>query len=138
MKNKILCLTLMISTLFISACSQPTDTPQTIAKYFITNTYSGDGAALTDAFHLTGDLNTSHAKQLLITEMSMAAQEAKKVADKNGGVSSINIKDVQYSNNEKTHAIVDFTVKFKKDGAEDIGAVKTIKTDKGWKISLKN
>jgi len=135
MKKILLYPALAIVALFIVACSGSTDSPEGITKHFIESTYKGDGDALIKSLDLGKDAEDPAVQQMISGKMMMAAQEAKKEADKNGGVSSINIKDVKY-NDDKTRATVNFTVKFKKNDIEDAGDMKTIKTDKGWKISL--
>lgn len=136
MKKVLLYPALAFMALLIVACSGSTDSPEGITKHFIESTYKGDGEALIKALDLGKDGEDPTVQQMVAGKMGMAAQEAKKTADENGGVSSINIKDVKYTNDDKTRATVNFIVKFKKNGTEDVGNMNTIKTDKGWKISL--
>ncbi|GAA5094114.1 DUF4878 domain-containing protein [Wohlfahrtiimonas larvae] len=136
MKKILLYPVLAIMTLMLVACSGSTDSPEGITKHFIESTYKGDGDALIKSLDLGKDGEDPAVQQMIAGKMNMAAQEAKKEAEKNGGLASINIKDVKYTNDEKTRATVNFTVKFKKNDTEDAGDMKTIKTDKGWKISL--
>lgn len=136
MKKILLYPALAIVALFIVACSGSTDSPEGITKHFIESTYKGDGDALIKSLDLGKDAEDPAVQQMIAGKMNMAAQEAKKEAEKNGGLASIDIKDVKYTNDEKTRATVKFTVKFKKNDVEDAGDMNTIKTDKGWKISL--
>ena len=136
MKKFILYPVLAFTLLFIAACSGSTDSPEGITKHFIESTYKGDGDALIKALDLGKDGEDPAVQQMISGKMSMAAQEAKKESDANGGISSITIKDVSYTNDDKTRARVNFVVKFKKDNIEEVGEMNTVKTDKGWKISL--
>lgn len=127
---------LAVVALFVVACSDSVDSPEGITKHFIESTYKGDSTALIDSLDLGEEDNNPEVKQMITGKMAMAAAEAKKQSELNGGVASIDIKNINYKNSEKTQANVSFVVKFKKDGLEDVGDLDTIKTDKGWKVSL--
>lgn len=135
MKKILLYPALTLVALFIVACSGSTDSPEGITKHFVESTYKGDSEALIKTLDLGKDAEDPAIQQMVTGKLGMAAAEAKKQAEANGGVSSIDIKDVKY-NDDKTRAKVTFIVKFKKDGIEDAGDMNTIKTDKGWKIAL--
>lgn len=135
MKKILLYPALTLVALFIVACSGSTDSPEGITKHFVESTYKGDSEALIKTLDLGKDAEDPAVQQMVTGKLGMAAAEAKKQAEANGGVSSIDIKDVKY-NDDKTRAKVTFIVKFKKDGIEDAGDMNTIKTDKGWKIAL--
>lgn len=135
MKKILLYPALTLVALFIVACSGSTDSPEGITKHFVESIYKGDSEALIKTLDLGKDAEDPAVQQMVTGKLGMAAAEAKKQAEANGGVSSIDIKDVKY-NDDKTRAKVTFIVKFKKDGIEDAGDMNTIKTDKGWKIAL--
>lgn len=135
MKKILLYPALTLVALFIVACSGSTDSPEGITKHFVESTYKGDSEALIKTLDLGKDAEDPAVQQMVTGKLGMAAAEAKKQAEANGGISSIDIKDVKY-NDDKTRAKVTFIVKFKKDGIEDAGDMNTIKTDKGWKIAL--
>lgn len=135
MKKILLYPFIALTLLFVVACSGSTDSPENITKHFIESTYKGDSKALIEALDLGKEGNDPAVKEMISGKMSMAAQEAKAESERNGGISSIEITDVKYSD-DKTQAKVSFTVKFKKNDVSDAGVMNTVKTDKGWKIQL--
>lgn len=136
MRKSLLNSFLAFLTIFIVACSGSTNSPEGITKYFIENTYKGNIEALVEAIDLGKDDNVPQAKQVLTGKMSVMVIQAKELADANGGISKIEIKNVNYLNDEKSRATVSFTVHFKKNDMKDNGELKTIQTDKGWKIAF--
>ena len=125
-----------LTLLFIAACSGANDSPESITKHFVESTYKGDSKAVIESLDFGKEGDDPEVKEMISGKIDAGTQEAKSIREKNGGIASFTIDNVEYTNEDKTRAKVKFTVVFKKNDASDGGVMNTIKTDKGWKVRI--
>lgn len=137
-----------LSALFVAfalvACSNSGNTPQAAAKQFFEAMSKGDADNVMKLMHMPDmqkemgdDKEKKEAMQEMMRgKMKMMVQKTKEDAEKKGGVAEIITGEPTYTDDDKKHAEVALTMKFK-NGEEEKSKVQLISTDAGWKVLLK-
>lgn len=117
---------------FLTACSN-SNTPQTVAKQYVSAMYAGNVDAAFELFYFTeSDKKEIGVEDLMRGKIKAMAQQAKQSADEKGGIAKISTSEPSYSN-EKNYAKVAVTIQFNNDEST-MTTVQLISTDKGWLI----
>lgn len=144
MKKLLPALSALLMAFALVACSNSGNTPQAAAKQFFEAMSKGDADTVLKLMHMPDmkkEVGDDKEKQeaiedLMRGKMKMMVQEAKKDAEKKGGVAEIITGEPTYTGDDKKQAEVELTMKFK-NGEENTTKVQLISTESGWKILLK-
>lgn len=132
MKKLASALSVFLLIFALAACSK-SNTPQTVAKQYVSAMYTGDVDAAFKLFYFNeSDKKEIGMEDLMRGKVKAMASEAKQSADDKGGVAKISTSEPSYSN-EKKHAKVAVTIQFNNDEST-MTTVRLVSTEKGWMI----
>lgn len=144
MKKLFLTLSALLAACALVACSNSGNTPQAAAKQFFEAMAKGDADTVMKLMHMPDmqkEMGDDKEKQEAMQEMmrgkmKMMVQGTKEDTEKKGGLAEIITSEPTYTDDDKKHAEIALTMKFK-NGEEEKSKVRLISTEEGWKILLK-
>lgn len=116
----------------LAACSN-SNTPQAVAKQYVSVMYAGDVDAAFKLFYFNEtDKKEIGMEDLMRGKVKAMANEAQQSADEKGGVAKIGASEPSYSN-QKKHAKVAVTIQLNNEESA-MTTVRLVSTEKGWLI----
>lgn len=125
----------MLFAMVAVACGDAKDSPEDVAKEFMTVFEKGDSKRLMDIIYLDDEDNTPEAKEMIEGKLGMMVEMAQGEIKAQGGIKEIKIDRVEY-NSDKTTASVYISVTYKDGEESGPDELNTIKTKDGWKVML--
>lgn len=125
---------MLFFSLVLVACGGSNNKPEDTVKGFVEATFKGDVKKMLTFMDIPVDLEGEEAA-MVETKLSAMGDEMKAQAKELGGYKNLTIDKVEY-NDDKTRAMVRYTILMKKNNEKVSESIPVIKTDKGWKIDF--
>lgn len=136
LKKLALALLAFASLFTLTACGDDNNTPEKTAVTYVQAIYQGDINTAAKLVYLSEkDKSQPGVDNMVKGKLEGFAADAKKKAEQQGGIKTINADPAVYSEN-KEQAQVSVNILFKKSEKADKPKLRLISTDDGWKVKL--